>query len=130
MTSIVSERDYVTATMNQGKEDDSFFYENEKKIKKQREKNIRLLRKQVMALAQEELANVQAKKSVMEETIGTTNDQLEYRNQKTKNVNLIAAEDVDSGEIKWQDYKDFFAYSYGTCGIAMFFVLCVMTSVA
>ncbi len=80
MTSIVSERDYVTATMNQGKEDDSFFYENEKKIKKQREKNIRLLRKQVMALAQEELANVQAKKSVMEETIGTTNDQLEYRN--------------------------------------------------
>ncbi len=50
MTSIVSERDYVTATM-QGKEDDSFFYENEKKIKKQREKNIRLLRKQVMALA-------------------------------------------------------------------------------
>ncbi len=80
MTSIVSERDYVTATMNQGKEDDSFFFENEKKIKKQREKNIRLLRKQVMALAQEELANVQAKKSVMEETIATTNDQIEYRN--------------------------------------------------
>ena len=80
MTSIVSERDYVTATMNQWKSDDSFFYENEKKIKKQREKNIRLLRKQVMALAQEELANVQAKKSVMEETIATTNDQLEFRN--------------------------------------------------
>ncbi len=80
MTSIVSERDYVTATMNQGKEDDSFFFENEKKIKKQREKNIRLLRKQVMALAQEELAIVQAKKSVMQETIATTNDQIEYRN--------------------------------------------------
>ncbi len=49
---------------------------------------------------------------------------------KTKNVNLISPEDVDSGDIKWQDYKDFFAYSYGTCGIALFFVLCVMTSIA
>jgi hypothetical protein len=66
MTSIVSERDYVTATMNQGRNDDSSFYENEKKVKRQRDKNIKLLRKQVMALAQEELANVQAQKNLAE----------------------------------------------------------------
>ena len=67
ISSVVSERDYVAAAMQNAQnnpetnsmnenEIDSFIEDEQKKQKKKRDKNIKLLKKQVMALAQEELA--------------------------------------------------------------------------
>jgi len=57
LTSQVSERDYVAQAMSKdGLPDDSFLEDEQKKLERQRDKNIKLLRKQVMALAREELA--------------------------------------------------------------------------
>ena len=47
-----------------------------------------------------------------------------------KQIDLIEPENKDEGDIKWKDYKEFFSYSYGNCGIVMFFIVCCLTSTA
>jgi len=91
MTSAVSERDYVAATIKGSFVDeiDRAIDEEEQKVKRQREKNIKQLRKQVLALAHEELAKATGESQRAE--TGTAASQALLQRQKSK-IDLITPE--------------------------------------
>ena len=42
----------------------------------------------------------------------------------------MAPESKDLGDISWRDYRNFFGYAYGCCGIVTLFLICLLTSIS
>ena len=99
---------------------------------RERQKNIKILKKQILALAQEKLAKQFKPEnnaaSVGAKTLKSLNSGVLSRTRTR--IDLVAPESKDLGDISWQDYKDFFGYSYGCCGIITLFLICILTSVS
>ena len=91
----------------------------------ERQKNMKFLKKQILDLAQLELAEK------LKPAVQTLESQKSVELQRTRTkVNLVQPESKDFGDITCNDYRNFFGYSYGCCGILMLFIVCLLTAVA
>ena len=120
--------DFVAHSINsKNKQDHQLLVNDGNFASEQRATHLEFFRKQVIASAKEDVEIAKALKiAEKQESLDANPTDLIIKKQ----IDLIEPENKDQGDIKWKDYKDFFSYSYGNCGIAMFFILCCLTSTA
>ena len=88
-----------------------------------------MLRKQVVALAQEELTKNMKIDGRSIQTMSTNlfpND----RRQTNRKLDITLTEQRNLNETKWKDVKDFFSFSYGYGGMICLFILCLLTAIS
>ena len=70
-----------------------------------------------------------AKKAEEAEAETAINTPNKLTRARTK-VDLIQAEDRDTGDIKFKDYKNFFSFSFGCCGMLSILLLSIFCAIA
>jgi len=50
--------------------------------------------------------------------------------KQKKQENLVEEEEKVTGKVTFTDYKNYFSYSLGICGIIVYLVICISSSIS